>query len=1334
MKKGIFLKLTFLLILTMSLFSEGITFRGTNVDNLMLIDKITPVLEADSLGGTKQKVEVEFTTNWKGLYVDIPVDMATSPEGVTTGAILSALEAKINPLLLKSAIINANDEEVYSTWSEGVLETIFDGTLPEEIVLDSLSLNQLDIGAGGSGSGGGSDKIFYDIVFVVGATSQTFASKGIANTRQILTDWVEEYRDEIETDRFKINIIEHGGRKAFEDDYYKKNPQWISPVVKNYPASLEPYVTSAWNGKEEPNRKTNEYDSMFLVGYKKWITPELLLSTEANSPINLIGSLSNFSAYGSPGGENSAWGLYEAINFLELNKRPEAQAVIFFVSNQPIALYGNGVNFLGSEFDYVPLGTDIFKPVGNNVDQKYKEALIYESKRPEIHLKAENELLTVLSKRINDLGIDFVLASPLSGQNEAAILKARLGDDFYEFNVDVDPLFHGARDLWDYAGSTHAVTFPLQFKKFIDPERFFEYESGDNENNLHSYLDEILADYFRKKTLFQKWLLTYYSPHDKVFYEYKKVNYSINDFVVETDDTLGIKVNTLLTKDSKDYLIDTYDIPPENDLLDQTWFDRYYATKEVALTIKYTNPSYRSAFDRVMLLRDDNGNIQIEAIIEDSSSLGFDLNDKISYAYFTIDKLEGQNLDAISILDPLNNSITYRYTLSATDIDNLQNETSLTISLFSRITNNVSKRVVELNGDGAARITTAVDFIPPEPSIFAINPEAYINLSYLRDLYGDTLFDLSQVENLTSAYVDTTTASSLYVTGGKDIKFEINVTDDNLSDITIKDFVINGSSGFSTLPIAGNFTVPTDGIDYIEFIMEDIKDDFGNKSSNLILELYRLNEPNLGVLEATPDYYNDTYTLSANSQFAEDERIVAVILPFMHDTSVIDTLPPNTSSYDFGLMWAAFKKDLDLTADFSVTMPVMSDPAPGSVRYDGFYKTLVLVAINQSGQFSTFFDGGKLDLTTQNIDPSAEVFLTNTYRVDTIPPQLEFLRKTDVVLRDTNGTIYNQFEKTLFLDDNNIILTSLPGKSGDTYTLSTTDVSIDIDTKEYIITLDNNDTLGGIYTLSYNVSDLAGNTGTIEEDININELAPDLASLNPNSFLQLFIDTTTQFPFTRSTENLYSIGNSYANSIYDNQVLLANDFVIDYNKDYLVDSGLVEETIYSFSLAGMVSPSNLEFVFDNEINYYNSKLIGTFIGERLTSFYEIDVYLKNITEFAGLASVVLVEGNDNISNISITPYNFSLIKSSTILTPTPDDVGFILRFIQTNPKPTEKMKVKVIDKLGNEKELWVEVVTNDFLRIIGGSEGENKIIESNIHINENDEINVDSVEVGNKNN
>ncbi len=393
MKKGILLKFTFLLLLSMSLFSEGITFRGTNVENLMLIDKITPVLEADSLEGTKQKVEVEFTTNWKGLYVDIPVDIATTIGGITTEDVLNALEAKINPTLLKSAIINVNDEEGIFAGSEGLIETVFDGTLPEEVLLDSISLNQIDIGAGGNTSGGGSGKIFYDIVFVVGATSQTFASKGIDNTIQILKDWVVEYKDEIETDRFRINIIEHGGRKAYEDVFYQKNPQWIRPVVENYPAVLEPYVTSAWNGTDKPNTKKNDYDSMFLVAYSKWIPSEWILSTASNAPINLIGSLSKSSAYGSPGGENSAWGLYEAINFLEANKRPEAQPVIFFVSNQPIALYGNGVNFLGSTYDYVPFGTEIFKPVGNDVDKKYEEALEYESRRPIIHQKAEEAML-----------------------------------------------------------------------------------------------------------------------------------------------------------------------------------------------------------------------------------------------------------------------------------------------------------------------------------------------------------------------------------------------------------------------------------------------------------------------------------------------------------------------------------------------------------------------------------------------------------------------------------------------------------------------------------------------------------------------------------------------------------------------------------------------------------------------------------------------------------------------------------------------------------------------------------------------------------------------------
>ncbi len=1333
MKEGIFLKLTILLLISITLLSEEITFRGTNVENLMFIDKITPVLEADSLGGTKQKVEIEFRTNWKGLYVDIPVDMATTTGGISTEDILNALEGKINPTLLKSAIINVNDEEGSFFGSGGIIESIYNNTLPQEVLLDSISLNQIDIGAGGSGTSGESGKIFYDIVFVVGATSQTFASKGIDNTRQILKDWVIEYKDEIETDRFRINIVEHGGRKAYEDEYYKKNPKWTSPVVENYPASLEPYVTSAWNGKDEADTKVNEYDSMFVVSYNKWISPDLLLSTDANSPINLIGSLSNSSAYGSPGGENSAWGLYEAINFLEKNKRPEAQPVIFFVSNQPIALYGNGVNFLGSEFDYVSSGTEIFKPVGNNVEQKYKEAVEYEGRRPLIHQKAEEAMLTSLSTRINDLGIDFVLASSLSGQNEASILKVRLGEDFYEFNIDVDSLYHSARDLWDYSGSTHAVTFPLQFKKYIDADRFFEYESGDNENNLHSHLDEILEDYFRKKTLFQKWLLTYYSPHDKVFYRYKKVNYSIDDFRVELDDTIGIKVDTMLTKSSYTYLEDTYNIPA-TDLSTFNWFDRYYAAKELALSIKYTNPSYRSAFDKIMLFRNEDGNIQIEAIIEDSSSIGFSSEDKISYAYFTIDKLEGAKLNASATLDSLNNTITYRYTLSATDINLLENERTLTISLFSRITNDVNKRIVELNGDGGARIITAVDFIPPIVNIFAVNPEAYINLSYLKNLYGNSLFNLSQVESLTSAYTDNSISEPLYVTRGKDIEVEVVVEDRSISEATIKDFIINGLDKYVTLPIKETYTVPFDGNDSIYFKVENIKDDFGNRASNLALELIRLDEPRLGTIEPTNDYYNSPYTLSANGRFSEDERIVAIILPFKHDSSSIDNLPINTSSYNFNFMWTAFEKELGQEVDFGVTMPVMSDSGPGSVRYDGIYETLVLVAMNQSGQFSTFFDGGKLDLTTQTIDSSAQVFLTNKYRVDTIPPQLEFFRKTDVLLRDINGVVYNQFEKTLFLDDNNVTLTSFPGKSGDTYTLSTTDVSIDINTKEYIFTLSNNDTLGGIYTLSYNVSDLAGNSDTIKEKININELAPNPASLNPSSFTQLFIDDSNQFPFTNLKENLYAIGDAYANAIYDNQVKLANDFSLNYNKDYLMDNGLIEEDLYSFSQAGIVNLAKLTYVFDNEINYYNSKLIGTFIGERIDSTFEIDVYLRNISELSGLASVTLVEGNDNLDNITITPHDFSLIKSSTTPTPTPDNVGFVLGFTQINPRPTEKIKVKVTDKLGNEKELWVEVVTNDFLRIIGGSRGESKILESNIHINENDEINVDSVEVGRKDN
>lgn len=1396
-----------------AIIGEEITFEGTDIDNVMTIEDITPtyVLENDVV---RQQTEVTIKTNWKGLYINIPDDMTD----VTKDDVISALETQISPTLLEDVIVNVNDEEGVTTGDYGVVdENLFGNSTLKEASFESIT--QTEIGVGYRGLGGiGTNYAYYDIVFVMGITDQTVTGNGVETLKTEITDWADNFSEELKNGEFRMNIIEVGGRKGFEKAFYLDYPTVDYPLL-DYPAYADPYLDSPL----DVTIKGKTYEGEFLVGYNKWLNES---STDAfGNPVygedgydqfmeavNLVGSI-NTGGYGTLDGENTAWGIYKAIEFLKANDDRDAQKVIVLMSNQPIALYENGVSFLDDaispsaiSYSNIPaINNPVFSAVGTSYEQKIDEAKIFEAERDTedtIYRKAENAMIDYFSDEINSNEIDFVLSSALSDYNGQALLYVRTNENFKEVG-ELDSLGHERTDLYNFDGSHHVYTYPLQLKSvltgiskltlddgtiYTDPadiekyltthtqsevlktvtdvvftykdkvseDLFYEYESSEvkdgNVNNifLHNYTREILEDYFLKKSIYQKWKLTYISPYYKTYDEYKKVSFSIDDFSVTSDGGIDIVTNTELKNDDYNYLVTTYGVTlPAKFTDEEDYVDRYYSATPVDFDFEYLNPA--EADPRLLTEYDpvagtNTTTIHSQLTINDNKAHDITVleSEELYYQVSVGGSVVATYPLTDYIIDESNDTVNFNYTLTDAERTLLGNYNEATIKLYSSISYiapNLKKRDVTRYIVIRESIKALIDLTPPELVLTATNSTAKsvfesmntnvlgignldsgnINTGMTPIFTDEYITELTQV----TAGTSDSQATEFYVKDDDSVALEFELTDDNMA---VGNIIFNGDDTLTEYPVEYLVNVQNSQDTSKTYTISNIIDDFGNGTPDVVLTMSVLvslpssleidetvtNET--GTDEDGTEYFNRDYTIGAGNAGA-DKRIVAIVLPVIHSNSTVD-LPEQGDTVLIGEKYIG--KATTLGADVSVEMTLPVSTA-GSLRYDGEYDVNYLILVNQAGGVSQV-GGNDVDF---GLLPSTYI---NSYHyiVDTVPPRLDYLIKSDVIFRDADGNTYTGFSKDLFLDDaadtdgDGV----KPGKSGDTYTISVIDVNIADNLFTEVIPGTVSD--GETYSFTKPV-DYAGNEMTDDASVTIDTTPPVGITLNGIQFENLVINKSTSetFPFTKENTNLYVVGTAYANAGEDKAVILSGSFNPNHDLSYLSTDGLKEMEFYSFSRAAMVTPADVDFVYDTAINYYTSKLIGTFIAERGDTNFSVTIPLRMITEYAGLETVTLNTYDSAIGNVNLTS-DLTGVVATKFLSYTPDGVDFTLTFDLLISKETATIEIGVTDQLDNYDTYDITFTINDYLRLKGKKESESKVLESQIHIINSEDFNVDS--------
>ena len=399
-------------------------------------------------------------------------------------------------------------------------------------------------------------------------------------------------------------------------------------------------------------------------------------------------------------------------------------------------------------------------------------------------------------------------------------------------------------------------------------------------------------------------------------------------------------------------------------------------------------------------------------------------------------------------------------------------------------------------------------------------------------------------------------------------------------------------------------------------------------------------------------------------------------------------------------------------------------------KIDGFYKVDV-VPIGFAGDNKT----GK-----NNLDEiiSAINNYNFEYYVDTIAPKVS----SSKIIKTKEGT-YEELLKDFF---KNGIINENYYKSGDS-------VSIEIGFSEknifnYEIKIGNEaqkvSILDGLrlktgdYKAGDNgiqayckIADRAGNETTENGDsLKINFDTETAGRISVDSDLK---DSSNEYKFVNNNISLKSSGSQPSYLVATGNNTGSNyggenfAYLCDLkNKDgvmFLPCEGENAINFYSFSRSGKRSDSNDKVFVDKNINYNGVlKKEKNIQYESSGNYKDVVLDFDEVTEFVGLASyeIINLTGVSGETSGTLTPEN----PLSTILIGGVDKKPEI-SFVHNVPS-NKVLKIKFIDKLGNEKIIDYEISIGSQIEIIGKKSGENKNIKSVIEIGNVEDIKIRS--------
>lgn len=173
---------------------------------------------------------------------------------------------------------------------------------------------------------------------------------------------------------------------------------------------------------------------------------------------------------------------------------------------------------------------------------------------------------------------------------------------------------------------------------------------------------------------------------------------------------------------------------------------------------------------------------------------------------------------------------------------------------------------------------------------------------------------------------------------------------------------------------------------------------------------------------------------------------------------------------------------------------------------------------------------------------------------------------------------------------------------------------------------------------------------------------------------------------------------------------------------FLPIEGRHDIDIYSFSRAGKMKKEIETAFIDKDINYDGVLKEEDKILYRTDGKYTVTLDFDDITEYVGLKNYKIINSNGITGDVSknLTTKNGPSLSKIGGVKEKP-----IISFEHNIPS-NKVLKIKFVDKLGNEKTIEYQIQIGSRINIIGKKSGSNKVIESRIEINNISDIEIKS--------
>jgi len=177
--------------------------------------------------------------------------------------------------------------------------------------------------------------------------------------------------------------------------------------------------------------------------------------------------------------------------------------------------------------------------------------------------------------------------------------------------------------------------------------------------------------------------------------------------------------------------------------------------------------------------------------------------------------------------------------------------------------------------------------------------------------------------------------------------------------------------------------------------------------------------------------------------------------------------------------------------------------------------------------------------------------------------------------------------------------------------------------------------------------------------------------------------------------------------------------LIDINANLVSGDGKRTFTFYSFAPNGNFVETIENVVVDNSINYSSASIRprSSVVSFKTSGNYTTKLNFDDVTEYVGLASYVIT--NATLEKVTGNISDDLTTKNQPSLNPVGGVTGEPTISFTHNVPQDKILKIKFVDKLGNEKVIDYHIVIKSQLEIIGTKAGENQEIRSTIDIGGN---------------